>query len=528
MDKSIAVLSNINIDPLKVNLTELGFNRVYISGFNQWQSELLDANSELYSNSYDYILLYLYVEQLSLESSAAREIIRCIRHYLSYQSQGQVLVCELAGNPSGTTTYIGDYTQLLALQNSQLHDFAREETRVGILPFSRLMYLYGYKELFDSKYWYLGRMRFSLSGYEKFAQEIYQYISAIEGQSAKVLVLDLDNTLWGGVAGEDGWDQLAISTEGKGLIYKEFQQLILRMKETGILLSICSKNNMEDAKEVFEKAKGMTLQWDDFVAPRINWASKDDNLRSISSELQLGLDSMVFIDDNPIERELIRKSIPEVKVPEFPADISKLTDWFLEEVVYRYFARTHITNEDSTKTEQYRLNKKRELEKESYSYDEFLQQLNMEVTLYDAKPTDLPRIAQLTQKTNQFNLSLKRYNEAEIHSMYEADNWRLMCCTYRDKFGDEGIVGALLVEMKGRLARIDNFLLSCRALGRKVEFAIMEQFLSALGSTADTVQANFVQGDKNIPAASFYTECGFLTTDSKNFELHLQRHGDRD
>jgi len=521
MKSSIALLSNITIDPLKSTLQQVGFGEVYVAGFNQWQHELLNPASEVMSRPYDYLVLYLHPDELA-QGFELIDITQAIDYFLQQQPKGSVLLCELAGRPLYSTTYAGDEQAKQYELNRSLYTYANTQPRVSILPLSRLVSLHGYTTLFDDKYWYLGRMKFSHPAYEFLANEILYFTRAIEGKTSKVLVLDLDNTLWGGVLGEEGWQHIALSNEGKGLIFKEFQQQLVALKKTGVLLSLCSKNNEAEVREAFEKHPDSVLKWNDFVAPRVNWLPKDENLLSISRELSLGLNSLVFIDDSALERELVRISLPEVQVPEFPTDITRLNQWFAGKVVYPCFARIRFTNEDADKTQQYLRNKEREEVRSQFSYDDFIQQLKIEAILKEATTDTLSRIAQLTQKTNQFNLSLKRYTEGEIAAMYADNKWKLYICSYRDKFGDEGIVGAVLVSFEKNTAHIDNFLLSCRSLGRKVEFTILHQLLVALKeSGTQRITASYYPGEKNIPARSFYSDSGFKALSENEFEKQL-------
>ncbi|MDX9747717.1 MAG: HAD-IIIC family phosphatase [Paludibacter sp.] len=521
MKSSIALLSNITIDPLKSALQQVGFGEVYVAGYNQWQYELLNPASEVISHPYDYLLLYLHPDELAPEFELS-EITCAIDHFLQQQPTTIVLLCDLCGRPLYTTTYAGDAHSIENELNRSLHTYAGSHPRVTIVQLSRIVNLHGYTTLFDEKYWYLGRMKFSHAAYTLLAQEVLYFTRAIEGKTSKVLVLDLDNTLWGGILGEEGWQHITLSNEGKGLIYKEFQRQITSLKQTGVILSLCSKNNEAEVREAFEKHPDCILKWDDFVAPRVNWLPKDQNLISIGRELNVGIDSLVFIDDSKIERELVRTSLPEVKVPEFPADSTKLSHWFIEKVVYPYFPRIHFTKEDAEKTQQYQRKKERDEVRSQFSYNEFIQQLNMEVVVQEATNDTLKRIAQLTQKTNQFNLSLKRYTEAEIATMFASKQWKLYTCTYHDKFGDEGIVGAVLVQFKLDTAHIDNFLLSCRALGRTVEFSILEQIKQKLQkSGVKHITASYCPGERNIPARSFYTDCGFTSLSDNEFEKQL-------
>lgn len=521
MQPSIALLSNVTIDPLKNTLLQSGFGEVYTAGYNQWHSELLSPNSEIHKHPFDYIFIYLHPDEWPGEL-IPDDIIGCIRSYLQQQAHGIVILCDLSGKPLDSNTFFSRRDEKKAYANKELQAFAQSEKRVRILPFSHMITHYGYKNLFDSKYWYLGRIKLSFEGFRLMALQLSQLIHALEGKNKKVLVLDLDNTLWGGIVGEEGWQNITLANEGKGLIYKDFQRQIAALMETGVVLTLCSKNNEADVRDVFANHPDMVLKWNHFVSTRVNWLSKDENIHSIAGELNLGPDSFVFIDDNVRERELVRSSIQGIIVPDFPADTTQLADWFVTEVAYPYFARTELTQEDRDKNLQYQRNAQREQAKQQISFDDYISQLNIEIKVSEATEDELTRIAQLTQKTNQFNLSLKRYTGSEIDQMYRSKNWKLYTSRYSDKFGDEGIVGAILIETDGRTANIDNFLLSCRALGRRAEFTILKQLIIELKNEGiSTITAGFTPGERNMPASEFYSDFGFSTINTNQYELKL-------
>lgn len=522
MNKTIALLSNINIAPLQNALQTEGFSEVYVAGYNQWQSELLNPGSGLYTASPDYLFLYLHPGEWLKGSQPIDEITTSIGFFLENSLNTTVLVCEMVSYPLSTSTYIESKTDTDYTFCRELMEFCSQSKRTRLVRFSELVILHGYKTIFDEKYWYLGRMKFSLEGYRLMAQELRRLINALEGTIRKVLVLDLDNTLWGGVLGEDGLAGIQLSSEGKGLIYKEFQQICKDLLSSGVVLSVCSKNNEEEVRAAFANHPDMVLHWDDFAAHRVNWLPKHENLQSIANELNLGLDSLVFIDDSAAERELVSRSLPLVAVPEFPADITQLKHWLYDKVIYTYFARTTITSEDKGKAAQYKRNAFREQERSQISFEAFIQGLNIRVNVEPATEHTLARIAQLTQKTNQFNTSLKRYNEAETVEMYKSDNWKLYTCSYRDKFGDEGIVGAFLVHIKKQEACIDNFVVSCRALGRKAEYTLLKQLVGHLRELDCTlISAQYTPGDRNTPAAGVYKTYGFDEVAPNEYKLQI-------
>jgi FkbH-like protein len=343
------------------------------------------------------------------------------------------------------------------------------------------------------------------------ANEIQNVLVCLQGKTKKVLILDLDNTLWGGVLGEEGWENVHLSEEGVGKIFVDFQKKIKQLKEMGVLLVSCSKNNETDVREMFEKHPDMQLNWDDFILHKINWERKSENIAKFAESLQLGLDSMVFIDDSQQERELIKQTFPQVEVPEFPQDIALLNQWFVLDVVYPFFPKKQLTEEDKEKTTQYKRNISRSEIQKTLSFDEYLQSLNIHLTIAEPANSQLSRVTQLTQKTNQFNLTGKRYTDGEIAAIYSNKQYRIYVCEYEDKFGKEGIVGCAILHIENEKATVDTFLLSCRVLGRNVENDFLKHILLEIKQKGiKRVEGIYHATEKNIAAQDFYKKNGFL------------------
>jgi len=283
-----------------------------------------------------------------------------------------------------------------------------------------------------------------------------------------------------------------------------------------VLLVSCSKNNEPDVREMFKKNPYMQLRWDDFILHKINWERKSDNIAEIAETLQLGLDSTVFIDDSRQERELVKQMLPEVETPDFPEDISLLNQWFVWEVVYPFFQKKQLTEEDKEKTSQYKRNLSRSEELRTMSYEEFLTSLQIKLSVSDPTDLQLPRVAQLTQKTNQFNLTGKRYTDVEILEINNDIDYQIFICEYEDKFGKEGIIGCAIVQLKEKKAVLDTFLLSCRVLGRNVENMFLEHILFELKQRGiRSVEGIYNATEKNIAAKDFYLKNGFIPIDEQ-------------
>jgi FkbH-like protein len=318
----------------------------------------------------------------------------------------------------------------------------------------------------------------------------------------KCIVLDLDNTLWGGIVGEDGMDALALSLEEPGASFIAFQQAILDHYHRGVLLAINSRNNPEDAWKVIATHPNMILKEKHFAAARINWMDKAENVREIAKELNIGLDSMVFIDDDPTNRALVRAMVPEVDTPELPADPRDYTR-FLHSL--DYFPKEVVTDEDKMRGNLYvteRLRKERE--KKFADKAEFLQSLSLELTLWKDDDSCVPRLSQLTEKTNQFNTVKQPFSEEEIRRFIASPDHAVFHARLQDTFGDHGIIAFALVEKKKAEWQIRSMLMSCRVFGREVEDA----FFSAIAEHAKAAGANKVtigieESAKNLPAREF-------------------------
>ncbi|MFH1159524.1 MAG: HAD-IIIC family phosphatase [bacterium] len=516
----LAILSNINIDPLRNHLQKTDSFELYFAGYNQWQNELLNTESGLYAFLPDFIFIYINAEEFQSDIS---DLFTSIEAYTEKNKSAYFIVSNFSYPPYSVLTYSSKDSIFESELNNSLNSLASKNDNIFIFDFNRLISFYGYKTLFDDKFWYLGRIKHSHQGFIVLAQELKNVLFCLLGQTKKVLIVDLDNTLWGGVVGEDGWQNIQLSQEGIARVFLDFQKKIKQLQQTGVLLAICSKNNEKEVKEVFEKNNSIQLSWDDFICHEINWNHKPDNIIQIATSLDLGLVSMVFLDDNPVERELVRLSLPEVVVVDFPKDVSVLNQWFVTDVVYPFFGRRKLTKEDTEKTQQYKRNIDRKKIKKHLDYDSFIKQLNVKLTIFHPSIDLCYRIAQLTQKTNQFNLTVKRYSDTEIKAMLGIPNFKIFACEYEDKFGNEGIIGCAIVKIDEKKALIDSFLISCRVLGRRVEFAFLEYIIKELEKDKiKTIEAFYSETSRNGVAKDFYIINGFTSTENNKFIINLE------
>jgi FkbH-like protein len=519
--KKLALLSNVNIDPLKNHLEKNNELSVYCAGFNQWQSELLNPLSGLYTFCPDFIFIYLNADEFAQNTD---ELPAAVDAFSAHFKLTQFVIADFMPQPFSVETYTNDINLLTNKMNAELKMYASEKKNVHIFEMNRLISYHGYNALFDDKYWYLGSIKFSHTGFKTIANEINYQLNSIQGKTKKVLVLDVDNTIWGGVAAEDGWENIQIGHQGTGRIYSDFQKNIIKLKNQGVLLAICSKNDENDVREVFEKNKNMLLRWDDFVGHYINWQPKADNILHMATDLKLGVDSFVFIDDHPVEREHARNEIPELTVPEFPRDITQLNRWLITDVVYPFFAKSAITAEDLEKTNQYQRNAERQNVSQHLSYDEFIKKLNIRLKVKKVNTESYKRIAQLTQKTNQFNLSLKRYTDIEMLNLMENTDYLALSCEYEDKFGNEGIIGCAIIKMNGESAFLESYMLSCRVLGRRVEHFFMNFIENKLIKlNVNELNTVYKPTQRNAMLKTFLSDYGFTTNDELYYSKKLTK-----
>ncbi len=422
-----------------------------------------------------------------------------------------------------------DIAVLDAIMNYNRHviSLATTHSNVKWVDFSEFTSRYALDDLINWKYYLMSQTMPS----PKLAQDFKVWWKRIDAELAlqrkKCLVLDLDNTLWGGVLGEDGIDGIKLGGDYPGKAFSYWQRALLQLGKNGVILAVCSKNNEADVLEAWQMNPNMVLKREHFSAMRINWQDKVTNLRELAAELNIGLDSMVFIDDNPSERELVKQLLPQVEVPDFPEKPYQLMP-FYKQLVDSYFRIYAVTSEDRAKTEQYRANAIRNAEQARFAdMESYLYSLDMELDVVPADEHNLPRIAQMTQKTNQFNLTTRRYTEADVQQRL-GDGWHIYCLGVRDRFGDNGITAAIFLEpIDDVTVSVDSLLLSCRILGKGIEEAFVKTVFNLLRLDGyRKVKALYLPTPKNGQTADFYERMGMTccsTGDdgSKHYEMEL-------
>lgn len=388
--------------------------------------------------------------------------------------------------------------------NTGLVAASMSHRNLKVIDMEEFMSRYAVDDLIDWKFYFLSQMALNPRLSADFQQWFAKKLDEIALKRKKCLVLDLDNTLWGGVLGEEGPDGIKIGGDYPGNAFLSFQKGLLELGKNGIVLAICSKNNEQDVLELWEKNPYLVLRKEQFAAYRINWQDKATNLRALAETLNLGLDSFVFVDDNPSERALIKQLLPMVSVPDFPVQPYDLPAFF-KTLVEKEFKVYSVTDEDRAKTAQYQANAQRaDFQTHFADFNAFLRSLKMHLTIEAANEYNIPRVAQMTQKTNQFNLTTNRYTDADVKTMLE-QGWKVFCLSVADRFGDNGITGCIMINSN----RIDSFLMSCRVLGKGIETAFIKKVFQLLREQGvSEMEAVYVPTAKNAQVKDFYDGVG--------------------
>jgi FkbH-like protein len=543
--RRVAILRSITVEPLipMLRAASLVLGAVNIEvetgSFNTYAQDIVDPESFIYRFEPHAVILAIQARDLApelwseyadlnkeQENEAVERVLRNFRNWIGIlraRSSASVLVHNMeqpAVPRSGLLDSVTERSQCAAIR--RISDGIRQiaSTYAGVYPFDydALVARYGRREWHDEGKWLTVRFPIAANHAVHLAEEWARYLLPIFGRTAKVLVTDLDNTLWSGVIGEDGFNGIRMDAQYPGALHRNLQRSMLDLYRRGILLAIASKNNAPDALDVLERHPDMLLRPHHFAAIRCNWLDKAQNLRSIAEELNVGLDSLVFLDDNPIERDLVRRQLPEVTVvnlPEHPAAYVHA----LQEVPL--LQRLSISTEDQQRPLYYAAQRQRqELQENSTSIGDFYRELKQEVLIDIATPQTVSRVAQLTQKTNQFNLTTRRYSDADIDSLLKTPGVCVYEVRVRDRFGDNGLVGVCITRQKGTVSEIDTLLLSCRVIGRTIETAILS-FVMQQCTLAGVrrMEGWYIPTKKNVPAKNFYSKHRFELAGEENGKI---------
>lgn len=527
---------------------ERGYNvDLFEAEYNQVERQVLDPTSDLYAHEAKYTIVFQsthkLLEHYSLMPAAdwstlADECINFIR-----------TICEDVGGkiiyynyPEIEDTVFGSYankvdssfTYQVRKLNFQLMNLAREYPNLFICDIAGIQNKFGRDFMFDSTVYVSTEMILSIDALPYVASRTWDIISSIEGKFKKCLILDLDNTVWGGVVGDDGWENIQIGHGlGIGKAFSEFQEWVKKLKNRGIIICICSKNDEDKAKEPFEKNPEMVLKLDDISVFIANWENKADNIRTIQSILNIGFDSMVFLDDNPFERNMVRENVLGVTVPELPEDPGDYLEFLYSQ---NLFETASFSSADKDRTKQYQVETKRVRAAKAFTNEgDFLKSLEMVSEVSGFTSFNTPRVAQLSQRSNQFNLRTIRYTEDQITAIENDPMQKGFAFTLEDKFGDNGLIAVVIIKQLNSIENylelfnnipnpdevlfIDTWFMSCRVLKRGMENFTLNTIVAwAKENGYKKIIGEYIPTQKNGMVANHFPVLGFtsISENAKN------------
>ncbi len=498
----------------------------YESGYNRYSEDVEFENPDLWNFKPNIVFVHTTWHNLSefpeiLESDAAVQD-RVRREMVRFESLWEKIHAELGalviqnnfdlprlrplGNLEASESF-GRVNFVMRL-NAEFANYARSHSRFLINDILYLSAQVGQAAWFRNSYWYNFHMALSPAATVSLAHNLAGMVKSVYGKSKKCLVLDLDNTLWGGVVGDDGVQNLILGKDHPvGEAFLDFQKYIKNLQRRGVILAVCSKNDAENAKEGFSHPDSV-LKLEDFSAFKANWDPKPENIRAIATDLNIGLDSIVFVDDNAAERDFVAEQLPEVAVPNVGTDVSCFPEVLEQE---RYFEVDKVVQDDLSRSAYYSSNAERSAGQAKFSnYGEFLASLEMSAEIGPFLPVYLERITQLINKTNQFNLTTRRYTSAEVVAIAQDPAFITLYGRLADRFGDNGLVSVLIGRVLDETVQLDLWLMSCRVLKRDMEFAMFDALVEQCQARGiRRIVGVYIPSKKNNMVAGHYESFGF-------------------
>jgi len=538
----VALLSSFSIEFIHDALIALGFLdglrvELYQAGFGQFRQEILNRDSGLYAFGPDAVVLALEGKDLvpdlyrhdvpdaadlnAAVVEAGRELANLAKAFRE-RSAATLLIHNFT-LPTWRRLGILDgevapsQADLVAALNTDLGRICRESRGIHTVDYAGLVQRTGALSWYDDRMALYARAPITRVALPELGREYLKFLRALTGKTKKCLVLDLDNTLWGGVVGEEGPQGIALGPEYPGCAFIDFQRAVRGLRQRGVILAIASKNNPADVEEVFASNNHMVLRRDDFSVVRVGWNAKSQSLSEIAAHLNIAPDHIVYVDDNPAECDEVAHALPAVTVLPLPPQPEHFVRALLEP---GYFDSLSMSTEDLRRAELYeQRDQAEELRAQSDSLEDFYRRLDMEVTFAPVDNSSVARAAQLTQKTNQFNVTTIRYSEAEVLERCTDPDNLVKTVRVRDRFGDNGIVGVMMAHASGSEVEIDTLLLSCRVIGRTVETAMLARVSEyAAQRGAQRIRGRIVPTAKNAPARDLYERHGFQSDSSDGTE----------
>lgn len=512
-----------SIEPhLKYHFYRSGLStKVFWGGYDTIQQDVLSP--DLNKREYEIIVVALLVDQFipdheisnwSVDSASDR--LFALYDLIRSQTDSIIVINQflrplyLESGFAGAVREDSLSFKISQLNHRSVQYAAKYPSQFFVVDCERLVMRMGESNSIDKRLGYLAKAPFKQAFLGLYAEEIAKVGRALKGKSKKCLILDCDNTLWGGIVGEEELHGIALDrNEYPGKAFYDFQKSVLKLFESGVLIALCSKNNENDVWDVLENHPHCLIKKDHLAAYRINWDDKANNIVEISEELNLGIDSFVFVDDSDVECHLVSQLLPEITVRQVPSELSEHPTLLLREGL---FDTLTFSQEDKFRTEMYRSeSKRRKLSMQIKDINTYLASLEIKAIIHLAKEHEIPRIAQLTQKTNQFNLTTKRYSEGQIRQFINNPDSKVFTLTVKDKFGDLGLTGILIAERQNDCAKIGTLLLSCRVLGRKVEIEFIHYCIQQLSQEWNPKQwkTEYIPTRKNPQVSDLWEKFGF-------------------
>lgn len=526
------LISDFTIDNLSNCLKNDGDSPlvdITVAPFGQVSSVLMQKDLDCWKSNLDFAVIWTRPESISksfhdlllYKNASIKAILKEVDEYssliLSVLDRVKCIVVPMWVFPShhrgfgmlDMKTGVGIANTLMHM-NLRLSENLDKTSNIYVLNTQKWIELAG-KKAFNPKLWYMGKIAFGNEVFMEAVKDIKSALRGISGNAKKLIILDLDDTLWGGIVGDSGLENIKLGGHDHiGEAYVDFQLALKSLTNRGILLGIVSKNEESIALETIQKHPEMVLRMEDFAGWKINWQDKAQNIVDLVTELNLGLQSVVFIDDNPVERARVREALPEVFVPEWPEDKTLYKSTLLS---LHCFDTPSISTEDLDRTKMYVAERQRKnLKKNVGSLDEWLKTLDIKVKIEELNKTNLQRTVQLLNKTNQMNLSTRRMKESELVKWVEQNDHKLWTFRVSDKFGDSGLTGIISLEVENKTGRgrITDFILSCRVIGRKIEGAMLHSVTRyAQSIQLNEIYAKYIPTSKNNPCLEFWKRSGF-------------------
>jgi len=528
---------------------ERGFNvNLFEAEYNQVDRQFLDPTSDLYHFDADFIVVFQSTHKLGEYHSTLP-----VEQQVILADERLQFVADICSNPTFASkkiiyfnypeiedTVFGSYankvessfTFQIRKLNYELMRLSQQFPNLFICDIAGLQNKLGRDQLFAANVYTSTEMVLSIEALPYVASRVMDIVCAIKGQFKKCLILDLDNTVWGGVIGDDGLEGIQLGHGlGIGKAFSEFQMWVKKLKQRGIIICVASKNNEETAKEPFEKHPDMVLKLDDIAVFQANWETKVDNIRTIQQILNIGFDSMVFLDDNPFERNIVRENIPAITVPELPEDPAEYLEYLYS---LNLFETASYSNLDKDRTKQYQVEAQRvSLSKTFTNEADFLKSLNMVSVVSGFTKFNTPRVAQLSQRSNQFNLRTVRYTDADIEALANDPKVVDLSFTLEDRFGDNGLIAVVIMKpMDKETLFVDTWFMSCRVLKRGMEnFTLNTMVEAAKAKRYKRIIGEYLPTPKNKMVENHYLGLGFIRmkgADTAQFELIVDKYRNRE